>query len=1184
MPVNVGIYTCRYPLLSETQTLALTMHSRPLQLKKNLLNRKLSVTKAIGCLLLILSACALSVQVMAVGTPQVMPNAANGVGMYIGNGTISGPYLNAPAQNRIRFYITNAAVENLYFNVRAYDRNTNAQIPLYYRILNAASTVIVAPAQITTGQQIGTYARAVAGPNISGLVPAGYTPLSFDPAANGEYYIELYESSDGGATATTNQLVLVTLFDFTIATSANVKSIGRIYSQAWSFLTYDPATNVGSINFPLEGDFFGYTADSTIVRLDLQAGFRPLGFILYMNKEGAVNGSNWANDRRSQNTGATAPSLPGYPVFLAAPDAAVFPIAATATAPQFSGKIYGCAPNLYIPYYIDKPGDVAILLDLNGTTGYQAGTSDRYLYFYDIPVGHNVATWNGLNGLGAIVTTSAAIDMTLSLRRGRVNIPMYDAELNSNGLSVTGVSPMATVPRLYFDDALLANTASTQCLSAADGNNNNTGVGITNADIGVASPGRAWDGPGSGNALPAPAGGGGSTTTVTCDDYGNVRTLNTWFWAYEASSAVYVLAMPTCSADGDAIPYTTDIDDDNDGIIDITEGGGTDPFADADADGTPNFLDTTPGGAVPAFVDTNNDGVNDNYDADLDGIVNSFDLDSDNDGIPDLIEAGGVDVNGNGHVDVLMDANGNGLADVYETAQGGHTLANRDTDGDGIPNERDLDSDNDGIPDILEAGGADTNNDGKVDVFADPENDGFASAYDPDDNNDGTNENPLESLILTGADTTNDGIANSYTRGDFDKDSHANPYDLDADGDGILDVREAGLPDATNDGLTDGPFGPDGWSDVVDALAAPLALPNTDASGNPNYLDIDSDNDGITDNIEGQPTATYTFPTGLDSDADGIDDAYDNNDGAFAGFANNGIIPWNHAGSVDALPDYIDTDTDDDGVLDIVEAHDYNMNNKPDDLVTLTGVDSDGDGLDDRFDLVTGPNVTEEGMLANGAVGNPATPGARGPLQKAAPTNVDRQWRNVLSALPIRLLSFTAQKQSGNTIQIGWIAENEVDFKEYVLERSTDGTSFSAIATIAGKGGNRSVYTCTDNLGSLPATKLYYRLIPIDIDGRFTYSRILFVTLDPVNGITMLVTPNPASTNVALKITSDKQRTVLVNIIDNQGRILSAQRISITNGNNIITLTDASRLISGIYTVLVSTGEEKLSAKLVIQR
>ena len=40
-------------------------------------------------------------------------------------------------------------------------------------------------------------------------------------------------------------------------------------------------------------------------------------------------------------------------------------------------------------------------------------------------------------------------------------------------------------------------------------------------------------------------------------------------------------------------------------------------------------------------------------------------------------------------------------------------------------------------------------------------------------------------------------------------------------------------------------------------------------------MDIDADNDGIIDNIEGHTTLAYTAPSGTDTDGDGLDDAYD---------------------------------------------------------------------------------------------------------------------------------------------------------------------------------------------------------------------------------------------------------------------------------------------------------------------
>ena len=131
-------------------------------------------------------------------------------------------------------------------------------------------------------------------------------------------------------------------------------------------------------------------------------------------------------------------------------------------------------------------------------------------------------------------------------------------------------------------------------------------------------------------------------------------------------------------------------------------------FADADGDGTADAQDR----------DLDNDGIPDDLDGtddiDGDGLPNLADLDSDGDGISDLIEAGGVDANGDGVVDTLADANHNGLADGYDSAAGGSALQLPDTDSDGIDDFRDVDSDGDGISDREEST-VDSDHDGIAD-------------------------------------------------------------------------------------------------------------------------------------------------------------------------------------------------------------------------------------------------------------------------------------------------------------------------------------------------------------------------------------------------------------------------------------------------------------------------------------
>jgi len=93
------------------------------------------------------------------------------------------------------------------------------------------------------------------------------------------------------------------------------------------------------------------------------------------------------------------------------------------------------------------------------------------------------------------------------------------------------------------------------------------------------------------------------------------------------------------------------------------------------------------------------------------------------DSLPDLTESGGTDDDTNGLVDSFVDANIDGLADVLATP----VIAN-DADGDGAPDYLDLDSDADGTFDLASAGMEDTDNNGMIDNFVDPDNDGLSGA------------------------------------------------------------------------------------------------------------------------------------------------------------------------------------------------------------------------------------------------------------------------------------------------------------------------------------------------------------------------------------------------------------------------------------------------------------------------
>lgn len=175
----------------------------------------------------------------------------------------------------------------------------------------------------------------------------------------------------------------------------------------------------------------------------------------------------------------------------------------------------------------------------------------------------------------------------------------------------------------------------------------------------------------------------------------------------KVSLKFYAVCVPKDS-DGDGIPDDLDYDSDNDGIPDKIEAQGISPLTYSNVDANQDGIDDVfVNGIVPS-------------DFDGDGIPDYLDLDSDNDGIFDVNEAGNSqNLNNNqGYITTLANVGANGLDNNLETFPDSGILNYTVADTDGVPgnNYIDLDSDNDGCNDVVEAGFFDPNNDGILDT------------------------------------------------------------------------------------------------------------------------------------------------------------------------------------------------------------------------------------------------------------------------------------------------------------------------------------------------------------------------------------------------------------------------------------------------------------------------------------
>jgi len=262
-----------------------------------------------------------------------------------------------------------------------------------------------------------------------------------------------------------------------------------------------------------------------------------------------------------------------------------------------------------------------------------------------------------------------------------------------------------------------------------------------------------------------------------------------WKHKFENHFPKTISTISDLDTDGDGIIDSIDIDDDNDGITDELELAlsHSSHNNDSDQDGIPNHLD----------LDSDNDGIPDIEEAGF-----------------KTLNTGSATID----VTVWRDNNGNGLHDSIDEMIANGTYHITDTDGDGLPDFLDLDSDNDTLFDVDEAGesngdgdvngdgigdGVDNDGDGILDVFDNFH--GFGTHFRPSARNTRNRENPdyqmtdsnntgtfdIQQTLFANLDANNDGMIDNTV--DVDKDGIMDVFDTD--------ITMAGSPRSLNSKL-----------------------------------------------------------------------------------------------------------------------------------------------------------------------------------------------------------------------------------------------------------------------------------------------------------------------------------------------------------------------------------------------
>jgi hypothetical protein len=183
------------------------------------------------------------------------------------------------------------------------------------------------------------------------------------------------------------------------------------------------------------------------------------------------------------------------------------------------------------------------------------------------------------------------------------------------------------------------------------------------------------------------------------------------------------------------------------------------------------------------------------------------------------------------------------------------------------------------------------------------------------------------------------------------------------------------------------------------------------------------------------------------------------------------------------------------------------------------------------------------------------------------------------SSLPLKLVSFKASLTEGLTkeVKVGWSTTNEVNTKNFVVERSADGKHFMKQGELPAKNiSGLNSYSFTD-INPLPATS-YYRLKQIDLDGAFSYSSI--ISVENVRSAILAVYPNPASHRVNITH-AEAASNAVISITNLNGRKVFSLKPA--KGTTLSKDIDVSMLPPGNYILAFLNGSVKSSVKFIKQ-
>jgi hypothetical protein len=153
-------------------------------------------------------------------------------------------------------------------------------------------------------------------------------------------------------------------------------------------------------------------------------------------------------------------------------------------------------------------------------------------------------------------------------------------------------------------------------------------------------------------------------------------------------------------------------------------------------------------------------------------------------------------------------------------------------------------------------------------------------------------------------------------------------------------------------------------------------------------------------------------------------------------------------------------------------------------------------------------------------------------------------FKTTMSVLPVDFSSFTGNCDN-NKVVLNWTTSSEFNNDRFTIEESADGAKWDSIGTVGSQGNSGLDQNYSYTVNGMYTGGAYFRLDQVDLNGNFSYSRIIHAGDCSLAPAAVNIYPNPSNgASLGGRIDLAPGQTSMVEVFDGMGRTVGAGEIT----------------------------------------